>query len=263
MLGLLASAAAIHVAPNIAMKAIKNTKAGHKMLTQTFGAGVELGRNGRKLGHNTKDFLEYGVGPESLVEYHLGRKLGQQIQNMSAKEQDVFLDNFKKAAQEKISSLTPEQAKSLEKTPIVNTLAHYAKGGDDGKIKNALMKMSIPEDAPKKFRHHATNVGALAGLGAVNSHALLQPAISGVRKAVGNSQMGKNFMKKNFEKGQQGKIPNRFMRGAIDMTVSPSALDTMRIGKAMADNRIQASPQLASNSSYQQIDGILNQMLGL
>lgn len=262
-LGLLGTAAAFHVAPNIAMKAVKNTKAGHKALTQTFSAGVELGRSGKKLKHNVKDFLEYGVGPESLVEYHLGRKLGQHIQKMSPTEQDEFLTAFKQGTKDKIGSLSSEERKMLEKTPIINTLTHYADGKDNGKIKNALMKMSIPEDAPKKFRHHMMNAGALAGAGALDPHVLLQPAISGVRKMVGQSEVGKKFMKKNFEKGRDGKMMGKAARGIVDMAVSPSALDTMRIGDSFAKSRLSATPHLNSNSPISQVDNIINEMLGL
>lgn len=263
MLGLLGAAAAIHIAPNLAMKAVKSTKVGHQALTATFGAGVDMGRTGRKLQHTVKDAMEYGIGPESLVEYHMGQKLGQRIKDLPDDEQAEFLSAFKEKTKDVFSGLTDQQKKDLEKTPYLNTLVHYSEGKDDGKLKNALMKLSIPEKEEKKLRHHMANMGILSGVGFLEPHALMQPAISAARKYTAKSEFGKKVMKDNFEKGYQGKDMHKLTRGAIDMVVSPSVLDPMRLGQTLHKARLEASPQLQSNVPYNLVDKVFNEMLGL
>ncbi|MEH7457461.1 hypothetical protein V7183_09495 [Bacillus sp. JJ1127] len=63
-------------------------------------------------------------------------------------------------------------------------------------------------------------------------------------------------MKDSFKKGLQGQIPNKMVRGMVDLTVSPSTLDPARIGKALYDNRHHASPFLQSNTPLHHVDGI-------
>ncbi|MFE9081992.1 hypothetical protein [Bacillus mobilis] len=263
MLSLLGTAAAIHIAPNLAMKAVKSTKTGQKALAATFGAGVDMGRKGQKLQHTVKDFMEYGIGPESLVEYEMGQSVGHRLQGLPEHVQTEALKIFREQVKEQFSSLTDIQKQELDKTPYVNTLIHYAEGKDDGKLKDALMKLSIPESEEKKLRHHVTNMGILGGVGMVEPHALMQPAISAARKYTAQSAYGKKFMKNSFKKGLQGKMTPKLGQVATDMLISPAALDAMRVGSTLSKARLNASPQLKSSVPYQLIDKVCNEISGL
>lgn len=230
LLGLLGLGAAMHVAPNIAMKAVKSTKKGQEALTGTFSAGLEMGRSGQKLHPNAKSFMEYGIGPESLVDYQLGRKLGDRIKDYSPEKQERFLRRAQGMgdAHMRANNISPEE---IDKVPYLNTLKHYMEGKGENKVKNTFMKMGVPEDKPVTWKNHAGNLAMLGGAAAVEPHILMQPTISGVRKATAQSEIGRKFMTNQFKQGQEGKNVSKAKETLYDLAVSPAALDPYRIGR--------------------------------
>lgn len=233
LLGLLGLGTAMHVAPNLAMKGVKSTQAGQNALAGTFSAGVEMGRTKRKMHPNLQSVLEYGVGPESTVDYNLGRKLGSRISDMEPERQERFLSKAKGMFNSHVTSRFGENADEVNKVPIINSVKHYFDGHGENKVKNLFVKTSVPEDQALTWKNKLGNVGALGLAGAVDPHLLLQPALSGARKQLAKSELGAKVFEKNFKAGHEGKPLSKLKETAIDMTISPAVLDSYRIGKAM------------------------------
>lgn len=254
MLGLLGLGAAVHVAPNLAMKAIKSTKSGHNALTGTFSAGVEMGQTGKKLHPNAQSLIEYGIGPETLVDYQLGQRLGAKLKDMPADRQERYLAKLKGMGEAQVRS-SGGSVEDLEKVPVLNTLSNYIEGRGENKIKRGMMRMSVPADQPVTWKHKVGNLGMLGAAAAIDPHLLMQPAISGTRKAVAKSTIGQNFMDNQFHKGREGKNLSRMKEIGYDLAVSPAALDPYRMGKFINE---KASPEL----NNQLKDVSLGQMLG-
>lgn len=221
--------AAIHIAPNLAMKAVKSTETGKKALAGMFSAGVDMGRTGRKLHPNIQSLMTYGVGPESMVEYQLGHKMGSGMADFSPEAQQKIIDNGHRLN----DKINPEHAEQFEKMPMLGSMKHYFDGNGENKVKNTFMKMSVPKEQPMTWKNHLGNAAALGITGAINPHLLLQPALSGTRKVIAESQVGRNIMTNAFNKGVSGTPLSKGKERAIDMLVSPSALDPYRVGKTM------------------------------
>ena len=238
LLGLLGLAGAIHVAPNIGMKAIKSTKAGHDALTGTFSAGVEMGQTRKKLHPNVQSLIEYGIGPESLVDYRLGHRLGEKLRDIPIDKQERFLNKAKGMGEAHIRNANGV-VEDIEKVPILNTFTNYIEGRGENKVKKGLMRMSVPSDQPVTWKNKAGNIAMLGAAGAVEPHLLMQPAISATRKAVAKSNMGQKFIDNQFHKGREGQKLSKAKELGLDLALSPAALDPYRIGKFVSDRGSQ------------------------
>ena len=236
LLGGLGLAGLIHVAPNIGMKAVKSTEAGHRALAGSFSAGVNHGKTGRKLHPNAQSFLEYGVGPESLLDYHIGKRVGKRLGKYEENpaRQEVFLERLKKRF--RLDDIKPDQVEELRNTPVLGSAYRHFTGDTSKRTENLLTKMSVPEDAKKTVGQRVGNLAMLAGAGAADPHLLLQPAFSFGRKQVAKTELGKNMLKANFEKAVDGKEIPKWKERLIDTTVSPGVLDTHRVGKFTRNN---------------------------
>lgn len=238
LLGLLGLAGAVHVAPNLVMKAVKSTQKGHDALTGTFSAGLDMAREGQKLHPNAQSLIEYGIGPESLVDFRLGQKLGEKLRNIPPENQERFLQKAKGMGEAQIRSMGIDP-KDMEKVPVLNTLVNYMEGRGENKVKKGLMRMAVPADQPVTWKNKAGNMAMLGGAAAVDPHLLMQPAISGARKMVAQSPIGQKFMDNQFHKGRVGETINKGKEVAMDMIVSPAALDPYRLGKFVKEKAPQ------------------------
>ena len=242
LLGLLGLAGAIHVAPNLAMKADKSTKKGHNALTGTFSAGVDMGRSGQKLHPNAQSLIEYGIGPESLVDYRLGHKLGVKLQNIAPEKQDRYLGKLQGIGEAHLRN-RGGVVKSLEEVPILNTFTNYIEGKGENKVKNGLMRMAVPADKPITWKNKAGNAAMLGAAAAVEPHLLMQPAISAARKSVAKSKTGQKFIDNQFRKGVEGNVMSKGKQLGMDLAVSPAALDPYRIGQFISNK----SPKMVND----------------
>lgn len=236
LLGLLGLGAAVHVAPNIAMKAVKSTERGHRALTNTFAAGMEHGRTGMKLQPNVDNFLTYGIGPESMVEYRLGRKLGARLAQYPPDIQEKMFETMRRNVGLKFKGLPVEQQKELMHTPLIGTAQRYFEGQGDGRIKDFLVGRGVPEAQKPTLLNRATDVAMLGGVAAVEPHVLVQPAISYARKKTAESPFGQRFLKRQFENGEKGVPLGRAKEIMTDLVISPGALDPYRVGRALNRN---------------------------
>lgn len=236
LLGLLGLGTAMHIAPNMAMKAVKSTERGHKALTNTFAAGLEHGKSGQKLHHNLDSAMTYGIGPESLVEYRLGRKLGDKLSKYPPEIQEKYMATMQRNINARFNQLPVDQQKELMHTPLIGTAKRYFEGQGDGKIKDFLVGKGIPADQAPSKMNRIGDVAMLGGAAAVDPHLLVQPAISMARKKTAESEFGKRFMKRQFENGEKGVGLNKAKEFATDMLISPGALDPYRVGRAMNHN---------------------------
>lgn len=230
MLTFIATAAAFHVVPNILMKIVKKTHAGHRVLTASFVAGVEMGRSGLKISSSMVDAVTYGVGPEAMVEYQLGLEFGRRVSFMSSEMQEAFISGMKQEIVDELAAYSDEDVAVMKAAPGLGTVICFATGDYDKSVVALFMKASCPDSSRRSKMGIAANLAALAGLTLLDPHVLIQPAICWTRKKVGTSEYGKNLMKENFVKGNEGKLTSKPMRAVVDMVVSPSVLDTMRLG---------------------------------
>lgn len=233
LLGLLGLGTAMHVAPNLAMKAVKSTERGHKALTNTFAAGLEHGKTGQKLHHNLDSAMTYGIGPESLVEYRLGRKLGDKLSKYPPEIQEKMMETMQRNVNTRFNQLPVNQQKELMHTPLIGTAKRYFDGEGEGRIKDFLVGKGVPVDQGPSKLNRLGDAAMLGGAAAVDPHLLVQPAISMARKKTAESAFGKRFMKRQFENGEQGVGLSRAKEIATDMLISPGALDPYRVGRAM------------------------------
>lgn len=250
LLGMLGLGAAMHVAPNIAMKAVKSTRKGHDALTGTYAAGVDMGKAGQKLHPNAQSFMEYGIGPESLVDYHLGRKLGTKLRDMEPERQERFLRRAQGMgdAHFRANGIDP---KDIDKVPVLNTFKGYMEGRGNQKVQGLFNRMAVDENKPTTWKNRAGNLAMLGGAAAVDPHLLMQPAISGARKATAKSTIGRNFMDKQFQQGVEGKPMSKAKEFAMDMAVSPAALDPYRIGRFSNQNLdAQTNARIRENVNF-------------
>jgi hypothetical protein len=231
ILGLLGAGALIHMVPNVAMKAMKSTGAGRKILAGSLSAGIDMGRKGLKLHPNAQSALQYGLGPESLVEHQVGHKIGTRISEMPAERQDRFLGKFEGMVRQKVNSLSPEDQAKIHKAPIIGGLLEHFNGSGNKTSRNLFNHMSVPIDQKKNLLNYGVDAAALAGAGALNPHLLIQPALSLTRKKVSESEFGKRILTKLYEKGKNGEEMSKARSIATDLVVSPSVLDPYRIGK--------------------------------
>jgi hypothetical protein len=233
ILGLLGLGAAMHVAPNLGMKALKSTQFGREALTGSLSAGVEMGRRGEKLHPNWKNLMQYGIGPESTVEMELGRHFGQRMNKMDPEQQIRFHNKVKGMLEQHVNSMSPEAKKEIHKTPLLNSAIDYFSGTSNQRVKSFLLNRTVPEAHIQTPEQHAVDAGLLLGVGTVNPHILMQPALSMVRKKMGASAYGKKVLTNLFEKGKSGAPISRTREVLTDTLLSPSALDPYRIGKAL------------------------------
>lgn len=236
LLGLLGLGTAVHVAPNIGMKAIKSTERGHRMLTNTFAAGLEHGRTGQQLHHNLNSLLTYGVGPESMVEYRMGRKLGQKIAHYPEEIQQKFMATMQRNLESRFNHLPESKRQEFLNTPLIGTAKRYFDGEGEGKVKDFLVRRGIPAEQGKTKLNHIGDAAMLGGAAAVEPHLLLQPTVSMIRKKTAESEFGRRFLKRQFEKGEEGLPLNKVKEFASDMLISPGALDPYRIGRTLNRN---------------------------
>lgn len=235
MFSLVSTALAFHVVPNIIMKGVKSTHTGHKILTSTFSAGITLGRQGKVINPITKQFMKYGVGPESLIEYEIGLKIGTDLQTLTPLEQEVYLQAFKQEIRSNLETLSEEEIAEARKTPFVNTFIAYANNESYTFLEEIITKTSKEKNVSNIFAI-TMFLSTMLLLAVIEPHILFQPVISFIREKVGTSSFGKTYLKNNFTKGVDGRISSKTNRAIIDLLVSPSALDTMRLG-----NYIQTS----------------------
>lgn len=236
ILGGLGMAGLIHVAPNVAMKTVKTTETGNRALAGAFSAGVNHGKTGRKLHPNVKSFMEYGVGPESLVDYNIGSRVGKGLRKYeeNPQRQDVYVDRIKKKLG--MVDLDEAKAKEIKKTPILGSVYRHFNGEGSKRTEKILTKMSVPEDAKKTLGQRAGNAAMLAGAGVAEPHLLLQPAFSAGRKQLAKTEIGKNMLRKGFESGVDGKVPGKIRERLTDTLLSPGVLDTQRVGNFLNKN---------------------------
>ena len=235
MIKLFLTALAFHVIPNIFMKIIKSTRFGHKVLTALFSAGIEIGRVNKEFNKGFKLFLKYGLGPETLVDYELGLKIGKQISALSFEEQEAYIEAFKETIIENFLTMSEEDKEQVEKTPYVNTIISYAKGDVNKTIESFIIKTSKP--VGKEFKYVVMNLLILTVFTIIEPHILFQPIVSFTREKVAKSSFGKRVLKNNFIKGIRGETVNKAKGLIVDLLISPSVLDTMKVGYIFKDNQ--------------------------
>lgn len=257
--------AAIHMFPNIVNKhLIRNREAGRTALATSFASGIDAGMANQVINPKVDHVLKYGLGPETLVDFEAGHALGQQIANRTQDpvKQKQLLNRLLRMHNYGFQKMTPEQQAATLEAPIVGSLARLARGDVSGKYDYARTgskilhdekPVTLPDTTPQTWQEKTlatigldpstrqiikdrvmnNAIGASGGLLAaklIDPHLVLQPISSWVRKRVSESNWGNDFMKEQFIEGLEGKPMSRAKELMYDYVISPSALDTRKLG---------------------------------
>lgn len=214
----------VHIIPNLLMKVVKVTSVGHKILTAFFQLGLE----GKELSKLTLDLMNYVVGPESLVEYHLGRKLRFKLSN-EAIDINIAIDSFKSTLKNGLVDFDQDELKLAKDTPFMSTLVIFA-NEDISKYVSIIEKICVRENSKRTFINLTVYTILILIALVVDPIAMLQPVICVIRKKIGTSAFGKKVLKNNFNKGFKGNNFGRLYGLFIDLFIAPSVLDTQRLG---------------------------------
>ncbi|WP_171567693.1 hypothetical protein, partial [Brevibacillus sp. MCWH] len=224
----------VHVVPNILMKVFKNTHLGHYVLTSLFVAGIELACKGKTLNKTFEIFFTYFIGPESLVELKLGYKVGEKMYGMNEQQKKIFIKSLKETVTNYLNGLDNVSKGVAFKTPFVNTLLYYFNNDYSKSIVNLIVVMRQVSN----FYAYLVNLLVLVVLVIIEPHVVVQVLVCFIRKQMLKFEFAKNMLKKNFEKGVNGVKISKSFEFTVDMLVSPSVLDTYRLGSFISEKGV-------------------------
>lgn len=233
ILGTMALAGGLHLGANMAMKALKGTQTGHNLESSQFSTGLRNRLNNQKLNPVVKNVATYGVGPEALMSHDAGTMLGDQLAPLSKGRQFREMKKIRKGL---------AMTDSLRQAPIVKDVIPGINRTLENRTSVFDKLPKVPINQQPTRLQKALSFGLGAGAVALEPHSAVHMGINATRNAVGNSQMGQKFMKDQLIQGVQNKAPGKLMSTAMDLAISPAALDTRRIGLS-AYNELQ-NPRL-------------------
>lgn len=234
MLKLLIISILVHIVPNILMKVFKNTHFGHYVLSSLFVAGIELSCKGKTLNKTFEIFFTYFVGPESLVELKLGYKVGEKMYGMNKEQKEVFMKSLHDTVANYLNELDNETKGAALKTPFVNTLLYYF----NNDYSRSIVKTIIIMKQVSNFYAYLVNLLVLVVLVIIEPHVVVQVLVCFIRKQMLKFEFAKNMLKNNFEKGVNGVKISKAFEITVDMLVSPSVLDTYRLGAFISEKGV-------------------------
>lgn len=216
-------AGGLHFGTNAAMKALKGSHLGHSLESAQFATGMRNALQGKKLHPVAKDVMQYGVGPESMVSMDAGSLLGKHLSTLSKAKQFKNLKKIRKAV---------GMTESIKNAPIVKDVVPGINRHLSGNTTLLDKIPTVPINHQTTKLQKALSLGLGAGAAAADPHSIVHMGINAIRKGVGESVKGQEFMKNQFMSGIKNKPLNPALSTIIDIAVSPAALDTRRIGEA-------------------------------
>ena len=216
-------AGGLHFGTNAAMKALKNSHMGHSLESAQFATGMRNALQGKKLHPVAKDVMQYGIGPESMVSMDAGSLLGKHLSTLPKAKQFKSLKKIRKAV---------GMTEAVKNAPIVKDVIPGINRHLSGNTSLLDKIPTVPIDQSTTKLQKAISLGLGAGAVAADPHSIVHMGINALRKGIGESSKGKEFMKNQFMSGIKNKPLNPALSAITDIAISPAALDTRRIGEA-------------------------------
>lgn len=263
----LVAGAGMHAGLNAGMKALRHTNLGRGLEASQVATGLQHAFTGRQIRPGFQVAARYGIGPESLVNYDMGRALGGQLSEMSRGRQFRFLKKLRKnIAGAGLTSSAPVLG-ALPKDPALakeiqairsmgGNAASAARKAEDvpiwGPLSAGVDKYlsqgahPAPESALGRLTRRITTspasdpgtvgkaVAGVLGAGAVvaEPHLALHGAMTAGRNLLSKSRTGQRFMRNEAVLGAlEGSLGERLSPGISalsDLALSPAALDSRK-----------------------------------
>lgn len=226
----------LHVGLNIIMKMVKSTDFGHKLLSAAYSVGFTMGCKGEELNKALAIFMEFWIGPESVLEYRMGLSAGQNVSKRFTKEneRERYLE-LRNALISKNFERMPERRKAIVKdTPVLNSMILHARGEVNSGLEKRMLKYSQPKGKQPIMGYILLAVVSVI-LILLSWHLLFQLVISTTRVIFSKTKRGKRFLMQGFIDGLKGHKMPWYKRMAYDYLASPAVLDTLRIGHSVRE----------------------------
>lgn len=223
--------------------------------------GLQHGLLGQRVTPSRLQSLKSIFGPEAMVNYEAALQAGGKLVSqypapqarnaaiqaaMRAKqfaEGAPVAGDLMKAFQHELAGTAPTfQGKGLAARlygGAVDRLSRHTLTGMETGAQRAVKHITGAAPAAAFVAADAAASGGLP-LGAIG-HA----AWNGVRQGVGHTRAGQEFVKKEFQKGFQGKMPSKAQEFVADHVFSPAFLDARRLGYH-ARTQVQKNPRAAA-----------------
>lgn len=235
IIGSMALGAGLHMGANAGFKTFRNSHAGHEFEANQIASGYRQAIAGKKVNPVVRNVATFGVGPEVMVNYDLGQGLGGQMKDMSKGKRYRTLKKLRKNVAMTTHVKEAPVGKSI--VPAVNRIL-------DGRTGIMDKMPTVASNAAPTMGQKALSAGLGAAAVAAEPHAAIHMGINATRRAVATSSKGKEFMRDQFVNGVRRGGVSKAVSAATDLAVSPAALDTRRLGAAMAKEHA-ANPRLA------------------
>lgn len=248
ILGSLALGAGLHAGANLGFRTFRGTEAGKHFQAGQMASGYNQALQGQKINPVARNVATFGVGPESMVPYDMGQALGGQMAGLGKGDQYRQLKKMRKNMA--MTTHLKNAPGTSEVVPAINRILDQKKGFMD-------KLPTVPIGAKPTLGQNLMSGGLAAGAIAAEPHTAIHMGINATRDAIARDRIpdfirtrlpgldkrfpnlanrlsGKKFMKDQFEAGVDRGMPSPKATLATDLAVSPAALDTRRIGSALA-----------------------------
>jgi hypothetical protein len=223
--------AGLHVGANALQKGFRNSQMGHNYEHDQIAKGYQHALEGRQINPVLKNIKTIGIGPESMLHYNIGHKLGTKMSRLPENARSLALNTMRNGV---------ASSRHIQKAPLGNAVV----GGIDrilspkpqGMVGRLMGKVfpTVAAGSKPTIGHRLVSSGIGAATVAAAPHSAIHMGFNAARRGIATSEIGKGFMKSQFLKGVQGATaPSRLRQGLTDMLVSPAALDTRRLGTAI------------------------------
>ncbi len=229
-----------HVAVNALGRAARK---GSNLSDYLAHTGLQHGLTGSSINPFAQRTIKALAGPESLSHYEAAKALGSLVQHLPTNEQHAIFQGMRQGTgrlSEDTPLLSPMHramghelegtAPALQSKGLLAGL--YSKGvAGMGKLTNTPF-----DTGAQRVAKSVAGAAPLAAVAAADPvAAATHVGFNTAREAVAKSSTGKRVMKGMLERGLGGQLMSPAVEKAVDYGVSPSALDPMRIGKALRE----------------------------
>lgn len=212
----------LHLGANVVQKLLRRFRPQTGM--RNFSTGLSHGLSGQKLHPGVEHVLRYGAGPESLVNYEMGKQLAEQVKHLPPVKQRQYLQQIAQHVGE---------SEHVAKEPVVRSaiggIEHFLKGDNSGLLGKFPQ---VAEGAKPTMGQRIIGPAAIAATTAAVPHAGIQFGWNAIRNLLAK-KVGPTVAAKQLAAGAKGHTMHPALQGALDYAVSPSINDPRRLGLAL------------------------------
>jgi len=248
LLGTLALGAGMHLGANALIKAFRRSDMGKRFQASQMASGFNHALEGRKVNPVARNIGTFLIGPESMVPYDVGHRLGRELAPMDYFARRNHLEEMRSAI---------ENTKHVAHAPVVGEMPHAIErilGGQKGFMEK--IPHTVDMDAAPTRGQQLLSAGAAAGAIAAAPDMAIHMGLNATRNGIGRSIFskfirekmpgfdrrfpqvskfldGRAFIKNNLRTGYYQGMPDMAEELAYDYGLSPAALDSRRVGHAL------------------------------